>query len=166
MPDIDDLIRNLRQFRTTVVRDIPRQLGQEMLEQTHESFKEERFAGSPGGKWPDRTAFGGESNIRYPKLDYNGFLKKSFKWISRRIGRNDADIFVGTDVPFARAHNEGGMPPHHTAYRSAKRGDVHRGWWKYDGPVKKRQFLGVGSVTKARFDRLLDAFFTKHRRDL
>ena len=56
MPDIDDLIRNLRQFRTTVVRDIPRQLGQEMLEQTHESFKEERFAGSPGGKWPDRTA--------------------------------------------------------------------------------------------------------------
>lgn len=158
MPDIDDLIRNLRQFRTTVVRDIPRQLGQEMLEQTHESFKEERFAGSPGGKWPDRTAFGGESNIRYPKLDYNGFLKKSFKWISRRIGRNDADIFVGTDVPFARAHNEGGMPPHHTAYRSAKRGDVHRGRWKYDGPVKKRQFLGVGSVTKARFDRLLDAF--------
>lgn len=108
MPDIDDLIRNLRQFRATVVRDIPRQLGQEMLEQTHESFKEERFAGSPGGKWPDRTAFGGESNIRYPKLDYNGFLKKSFKWISRRIGRNDADIFVGTDVPFARAHNEGG----------------------------------------------------------
>ena len=59
MPDIDDLIRNLRQFRATVVRDIPRQLGQEMLEQTHESFKEERFAGSPGGKWPDRTAFGG-----------------------------------------------------------------------------------------------------------
>ena len=47
MPDIDDLIRNLRQFRATVVRDIPRQLGQEMLEQTHESFKEERFAGSP-----------------------------------------------------------------------------------------------------------------------
>ena len=31
MPDIDDLIRNLRQFRATVVRDIPRQLGQEML---------------------------------------------------------------------------------------------------------------------------------------
>lgn len=55
MPDIDDLIRNLRQFRATVVRDIPRQLGQEMLEQTHESFKEERFAGSPGGKWPDRS---------------------------------------------------------------------------------------------------------------
>lgn len=79
MPDIDDLIRNLRQFRATVVRDIPRQLGQEMLEQTHESFKEERFAGSPGGKWPDRTAFGGESNIRLPQIGLQRLSEEEFQ---------------------------------------------------------------------------------------
>lgn len=166
MPDIDDLIRNLSQFRATVTRDIPQQLGEEMLDQTHQSFKEGRFAGSLGGKWPDRTAFGGEKNIRYPKLDYKGRLKKSFKWISRHIGRRNIDIFVGTNVPYAKAHNDGGLPPMHTAYRSEKRGDVHRGWWKYDGPVKQRRFLGVGYVTRMRFYRLLDAFFVKHRRDL
>lgn len=163
MPDIDDLIRNLRQLNAEIRREIPQKMGQALLDQTRESFKQERFAGSPGGRWPDREAFGGESNIRYPKLDYNGFLKNSFRRIIRRIGRRDVDVFVGTNVPFAKAHNEGGLPPHHTAIRSAKRGDVRLGRWKYDGSVKKRQFLGVGSVTRARFIRILNDFFKRHR---
>lgn len=163
MPDIDDLIRNLRQFNAEIRRDIPQKMGQALLDQTRESFEQERFAGSPGGRWPDREAFGGESNIRYPKLDYKGHLKRSFKQIIRRIGRRDVDIFVGTNVRYAQAHNEGGLPPDHTAIRSAKRGDVAQGRWKYDGPVKKRQFLGVGSATRARFIRILNDFFKLHR---
>ena len=157
--DISALISKLEALKTETKRVIPSQLGDILLKQTDQSFEEERFAGENGGKWPDRKAFGGERNILYPKLQFKGFLRRSFRKKIVRTSPNQVSIYVGTHKPYAKAHNEGLIPPPHTARRYKRQGDVLQGNWSYSGKPYKRQFLGIGNKTVINIKLHLDRFF-------
>lgn len=156
---IDDLIFKIGALKKTVKAEIPRELATVMLKQTAQSFEQERFAGKNSEKWPDRRSFGGEENILYPKLQFKGTLRNSFRYKIGSTGANRITISVGTNVKYAKAHNEGSTPPPHTGIRSSHRGDVRAGRWKFSGTPYKRQFLGVGYRTIINFRLKLDNFF-------
>lgn len=157
--DINALIAKLETLKKEAVAQIPPMLGDIVLLQTERSFEQERFAGENGGKWPDRRAFGGEENILYPKLQFKGSLRRSFRKKIVKISPLNSQIYVGTNKPYAQAHNEGIMPPAHTGRRYKRRGDVRQGNWSYSGKPYKRQFLGIGNKTIVDFRLSLDKYF-------
>ena len=156
MPDINDLIERLRTVKREInSKDVPTFLGAVVLAQTEESFKTERYKGDDTGKWMPRKAFGGERNINYKKLDYKGKLRRSFRRIITKYNRGYYVAEIGTNVDYAKMHNEGGSNGH-VGRRSARSGAVRKGNWSYSGAVPQRQFLGVGSKTKRTFERVFE----------
>lgn len=126
------------------------------------NFSKERFVQK---NWVDRTRepwAARERKDRGTLMVRTGRLKRSIRKI--RIGRTY--FIIGTDVPYAQAHNDGmtisrtvTVKAHHRTVRrgrSARRVDVATHSRKMERTFKKRQFLGESAVLMRRIERTLE----------
>lgn len=141
------MIANLVAIRTKLRAVIPREAGKIIHSQADMSFETESDQSEYGRyKWKDRKAFGGESNIRYPKLNHTGRLKKSIRTKVVRISASTYSVSVGSNIPYAKVHNEGGYVGAQNVRRRVPK------VWRYAksniSSVPARPFLKVGRKTK------------------
>lgn len=131
-------------------------MGEVVKKQADDSFKQKRFTGNPNEKWKERKAFGGEKNIRYPMLQYTGALRRSIYVTKPRIMGSGSvknySVRVTSRKKYAGVHNEGGIS-FNRAVRTPPA--IKKGRYTYTGKVPHRRFIGVGSLTKIKLNRLI-----------
>lgn len=152
MADLADFGRDMARVKRTVQREIPKTLAEALYAQTMESFDEQAYTGDDKiNPWPARIK---EKYLRYPKLNYTGRLRSSIQTF-----HNPTMAGIGTNVHYAKVHNEGGRsdgsrfirnPPY-----STKR--INRPV----GKIQKRQFMGVGKRTYKAFQFYIGVEFNK-----
>jgi phage gpG-like protein len=120
------------------------------------NFSKERFVkkdwldGASREKWKER-----KRRDRGSLMVKSGRLKRSI----RKLSEGDYFVYVGTDVPYAQIHNEGGEVDKtanvraHNRTRQARteRVKAHRRKMKFTMP--KRQFLGDSDALAKRIER-------------
>ncbi|MEG0899021.1 MAG: phage virion morphogenesis protein [Oscillospiraceae bacterium] len=157
MPSGQDLIVMLSRLKSTIARDAPRELGKAMYDQTRANFRAQAYTNN-GTPQPWKPQQAGGVRYRYPILRYKNVLFNSFKYDVVRYTPQDILISMGTDVPYAKVHNEGGQTDGSVMVR--KQPYVSRGFKKHVMKVPKRQFMGIGMKTAAQFISIL----SKHTR--
>ena len=127
-----------------------------------ERFRNKNWVDRTREKWPNR-----KRKSRGTLLSKSGRLKRSI----RKLAHGNYYVFIGTDVPYAQIHNEGGEIKKtvsvraHSRSRAVTRGNGRaRKPKKPTGKVKahtrkmnltiaKRQFLGNSAVLTRRIER-------------
>ncbi|MBL7868869.1 MAG: phage virion morphogenesis protein [Flavobacterium lindanitolerans] len=126
------------------------------------NFSKERFVQK---NWVDRSRQNWEPRKRKDRgslMVKTGRLKRSIRKI--RVGSNY--FIIGTDVPYAQAHNDGltinrtvTVKPHQRAItrgRNPRRVNIKMHQRKMQRTFKKRQFLGESAVLMRRIERMLE----------
>lgn len=125
------------------------------------NFSKERFVRK---NWVDRTpeAWKKTNKNKGSTLVASGQLKRSIRLISINGNR----IVIGTDIPYAKIHNEGGtitktvqIKSHHRISMKGKRSMVKSHSRKMNTKIDKRQFIGVSAILERRIERILDKTF-------
>ena len=118
-----------------------------------ERFVRKNWVDTSPQAWPKRKAKGrGSLMIR------TGRLKRS---IRKLVVTNDF-ILLGTDVPYAQVHNEGGSIKKTVSVRRHER-KISRGQAKVKAhsrnmnlKIPKRQFIGNSAILRRRIERLIE----------
>jgi phage gpG-like protein len=96
--DISNLENNIR----SAVLRLPALAGNEVVNFALDNFKQQGFLGNSFQRWPQRKVVG-KKNKGKAILIQTGRLKRSI-----RIIRMDANtVVIGSDVPYAKVHNDG-----------------------------------------------------------
>lgn len=123
-------------------------------------FSKERFVKK---NWVDRNRELWDKNKRKKRkgsvLVQTGRLKKSI----RKLAWGSNYILIGTDVPYAQIHNEGGkltatvrVGRHKRKSRAGRMHDVKAHARKMNTTIPKRQFIGQSAVLMRRIERLIE----------
>jgi len=119
------------------------------------NFSKERFVQK---NWVDRSREPWQKRARPAKgslLVRSGRLKRSI----RKLSEGEYFVYVGTDVPYAKIHNEGGTTNKtvtvrgHSRLRKGRTEKVKTHQRKMNLTVPKRQFLGDSAVLGRRIER-------------
>lgn len=121
------------------------------------NFSKERFVRK---NWVDRSREPWKKRAKKDKgslMVRSGRLKRSI----RKLSEGDYFVYVGTDVPYAQVHNEGGTISKTTNVRTHTRSRKGRGEAikvkahrrKMNLTLPKRQFLGDSAVLGRRIER-------------
>lgn len=123
------------------------------------NFSKERFRRK---NWVDRSRVSWEKRKRKGRgslMVATGRLKRSIRKI--HVSRNY--IIIGSSVPYAQIHNEGGkinktasVRSHTRQTRSGKRANVKQHKRKMNITLPPRQFLGESTLLVRRMERLLE----------
>jgi len=171
----DLVMKRFEQKMREATRRLPRRLAAEMLRYTDQRFREQGWDGKP---WRQRKP-GAKNNTGRALLMNRGRLRRSV-----RITRiTDTEIVQGSDVPYARIHNEGfngsqNVKAHNRSLKfKAQYTDLtqktKRGKWKvrtakgvYETKVKnftrrmrmpRRQFMGDSPYLSRNLGRIIEA---------
>ncbi len=168
----------MKRFQSQVaaaLRALPRQLGAEALRYTEQRFREQGWDGKP---WKQRRP-GSKNNTGRAILMKTGRLRRSI----RITGATADQVTIGSDVPYARIHNEGfngqqSVKEHnrnlkYTAQytdltQTTKRGKFRTRTAKstYETKVKnftrrmrmpRRQFMGPSTYLRRGMERIIEA---------
>lgn len=159
MADINNLRIKLATLKAVARTQIDKYLGAAMLSRIGRNFDEDGYTNDGGvRKWESRPF---ERYLNYKKLDYTHRLRKSFKVKFYQTSISGKTIVVGTNVPYAKVHNEGGVPRSKKFIRRPP--SSSKKIWLHISRVKKRQFMGFGRederifrvVIKRSFDRAM-----------
>jgi len=107
-------------------------VGAEVINHTLDNFKNQSFDGQ---KWPRRK----DKKNTKPLLVKSGRLRRGSSW--RVLSSSPTRVTVGTDVPYARIHNDGG-----TIQRAARSETFVRN--RYRRGPKARMFGGMGAFQR------------------
>lgn len=159
MKDFNDKIRRLKR----VYDNFPEGAGIEA-----ENFFKERFNRK---NWVDRTPEPWKANAKPPDwvpiqwrkrrgslMVDSGRLKRSI----RVIKTTKNSVIVGTDVPYAQIHNEGGTInqtlniKQHTRKRKGRTESVTAHTRKRTIKIPKRQFIGESAILLRRIERYVE----------
>lgn len=160
MSDLSTLHQRIIEFRRDLQVTLPKRIAEDMYRETMQNFDQEAYTNDGGSDdWADRPY---ESQLGYKKLQYTGRLKRSIKPMGKRIAGGGV-AQLGTNVPYARVHNEGGITDKSKkAMRTLSNGKKVN---IASGRIWKRQFMGIGSETvdKARseIDRVCSSYFAR-----
>lgn len=149
MPTLQDLERKFAKLKRVARNEIPRHAGAFMRKQTLANFDAQAYLNDGNvQKWPGRKF---EKYLRYPKLIYTGRLRNSFRFSIAHVGKSHIGE-LGTSVPYAKKHNEGG-PGRSVARRRPPKStkSVSIGGQQFF----KRQFMGIGITTIKGFRRII-----------
>ncbi|TNE29190.1 MAG: hypothetical protein EP346_06930 [Bacteroidetes bacterium] len=134
MPMDDKAVqRTLNGLKATLKRT-PRLVGQESVRFFRRSFDRQGFVDSGLKRWPARLK---SEDAGRSILVKSGRLRDSIRVISATSRR----VQVGTDVPYAAAHNEGGVQyvkPHTRVSKNGNRYQVKG----YSYKLRQRRFIG------------------------
>jgi phage gpG-like protein len=158
MPDLNDLHAHILALKADLLTRVPREIAQDMHDDTMRNFENESYNDGWGAQpWKDRPF---EKQLTYKKLDYTGRLKNSIRPKSyKRLDKAWATI--GTNVPYAKAHNEGGLTPTGDGLR---RPPYTTGRLLSIGGsrVAKRQFMGIGTRTIVNAHKRIKEAFKRY----
>lgn len=157
MNDVVILQKKLNMMRSTIANDVSTIVGTDMLKLVDKSFETATAQTNMGEKWQNRHAFGGEKNIKYPILQWSGKLRHSFKFRMTKSGRYNRLLAIGTNLGYAKIHNEG-LSNTHVAFRKSPR-DLYKGKRKYSGAVLPRPFLTFGLKARESTYLTIDRYF-------
>ena len=156
----------------TVVRRLPPKAGVVAVSFSKERFIRKNWVNDRKKKWPER-----KRKTRGSLLVQSGRLKRSI----RKIRSGNGFVLIGTDVPYAEIHNEGGhinktvQVKAHTRRRTVKRqttnirtrktrtlkgrvqiGDstVKAHSRKMNLRIQQRQFMGESAILLRRIERM------------
>lgn len=143
MADLKNIESVLQKKLQTAVGKLPTELVNEAVNWTKDNFSRQGYPDSTFSRWAPRKISAKRNKGRAILVD-TGRLKRSIRKIS--IGPLSASF--GTDVPYARAHNEG---YHGTvnvrSHTRAKIGTIKVSTGKSGQPFKnKKSIVGTGTV--------------------
>ena len=122
------------------------------------NFSKERFVQK---NWLSRTR---EPWKKRSKEDRGSLMVRSgrLKRSIRKIKVTPNSVTIGTDVPYARIHNEGGIlnrtvnVRQHTRTRKGRAETVKMHRRKMNTKMPKRQFIGESAILLRRIERLME----------
>lgn len=158
MPLSLDYIAKLNRLQKLYVK-FPKLAGTEAVNFSKERFRLKNWLDRSREKWEPRKRVGSTKKKRKGSLMMvSGRLKRSIKKI--RQTRNS--VTIGTDVPYARIHNEGGeikktvKVRKHTRVRSGRKTKVKAHVRQMNTSIPQRQFIGDSAILLRRVERLLE----------
>jgi phage gpG-like protein len=158
----------------STIRELPRRLGTEVVRYSNQRFREQGWDGQP---WQGRK---GNKDAGRALLMKRGRLRRSI----RIINVTADSVTIGTDVPYARIHNEGyngtqSVRAHtraleftfkfsdlNTPVKGSGKFKVRKGKGAYDTKVKaftrrmrmpQRKFLGDSPYLRRNLERIIRA---------
>lgn len=151
----------LRQIRTQIQNDAPKEVADKMVDETRDNFLNEQYGNDDNSqKWPGRHgSVNGqfqhvEKYLNYPKLRYKGNLFRSMKPLS-----GPGYSAVSFSSQYAQAHNEGkgiGLGGDTTRWPPYSKKFLILG----SNPAK-RQFAGVGKRTYRNTVKVFERYIRK-----
>lgn len=151
-----------------VLKEAPVILGGEGLNFFLDSFKQQGWMGDHGmEKWPARKKGGKWGKVSRPNralLIDSGRLRRSV----RIIRTGEMEVIYGSDVPYARAHNEGlrlgiiqQVKSFNRKTKLGKTSTVKAHTRRINQRIPKRQFMGSSTYLTKRLQRILTAEFNR-----
>lgn len=146
----------------------PTILAEEGLNFFLDSFKQQGWLGAGGmDKWPARKKVTKWGKVRRPGralLIDSGRLRRSIRIISK----SPLEIIWGTDVPYARVHNEGfragtiqQVKQFTRRTKTGKKALVRAHTRRITQRIPQRQFMGNSPYLAKRLERILSAEFNR-----
>lgn len=157
MLTLNDLVRDIRELKEEIRNSAADRIADIMYEETMDNFEQEGY-GNDGSRemWADRQF---EDQLRYPKLDYTGSMKRSIVAQSSRAA-NRLRASVGSNNPLVALHNEGGPTNGKVGRRRPPKST--RPLRITASRVPARKFLGIGRKTVDSAIRVITRIFDKH----
>ena len=173
---MDEYSKRLKQLEKSLKR-LPPKMGVVAVNFTKERFVRKNWVGTKREPWTKR-----QRKTRGSLMTKTGRLKRSI----RKISVSSEHILIGTDVPYARIHNEGGelnqkvkVKEHsraitreratyniRTRKKRTLKGRVRTGETKVKAhtrqmntTIPQRQFMGESEVLLRRLERLIEKEF-------
>lgn len=149
---ITELLTKIKTVRHNIEESVPRAVAQSMYDETMENFDKEQY-GNDGNnqRWKDRVAVirgkgavNAEPYLRYKKLQYTGFLRRSITTNVHKLYKGAA-AELRAAAPYAAEHNEGrgGLRTGNSFRRPPQSSQPLR----LGMTPQQRQFMGIGSRT-------------------
>jgi phage gpG-like protein len=145
---IIEAMKTLSQELKQLYREAPRYVGNLALQHFNDNFQQQGFVDDTLQPWPPRHDDGGQDRAILVKT---GRLRRSLR-ISRL---STEEVVIGTDVPYAKVHNEGGMINVKAHNRRSKRGNEFA-VRAYIYKATQRKFIGASK----QLDRKIENYFT------
>ncbi len=143
MADLRNIEKILQQKLQRAVQKLPTVLVNEAVNWTKGNFDRQGFPGKTFEPWPKRKP-GTKNDAGRAILVKTGRLKRSI----RKISTGPLSASFGTDVPYAKAHNNGFVGTVNVRqYQRAKLGKIKVSTGKSGKPFRtKKTITGMGSV--------------------
>jgi len=155
----------MRQFKGAALR-LPIIIGNEAVNFTLDNFRLQGFMGNSFQRWlPVKKNSWGKKKRGNTILVSSGRLRRSI----RVVHLNADSVTIGTDVKYARAHNEGmrlGLIQTVEGFSRKNGSNVKGHTRKVDMRIPKRQFMGNSPYLNARLKRHGTALFLREIRGL
>ncbi|MBU2526253.1 MAG: phage virion morphogenesis protein [Bacteroidetes bacterium] len=162
MPLSPDYIVKLNRLQKLYVK-FPELAGIEAVNFSKERFRQKNWLDRTREKWKPRKRTGStKKKAKGSTLVKSGRLKRSI----RKIRQTRNSVTIGTDVPYARIHNEGGeinksvSVRSHTRKRKGRSAKVKSHTRKMNTSIPQRQFVGESAILMRRIERLLQREIT------
>lgn len=137
---------------TNAIRALPNKLAAEAVNFSKQRFVQQNWVDNTTTMWPKRK----KTDAGRAILVKSGRLKRSI----RKLAVYSDCIIIGTDVPYAKIHNDGfrGVEQAKAHSRKSKKGKAYQ-VKSFTRPINmpKRQFIGASAVLTAKLDRLATA---------
>jgi phage gpG-like protein len=138
------LAQELKQLQ----RDAPRYIGELGVNHFNENFQRQGFVDDSLQPWDPRDPDRDEGRA---VLFKSGTLRRSI----RVVRRSSEQVVWGTDVKYAKVHNEGGDIQVKAHLRRGRKGDEHP-IRAYMYRAKQRQFMGQSKQLTRKIEQYLD----------
>lgn len=150
-----------------VYKTLPRKIAVTAVNFSKENFKRQGWLDNGLQKWVLRKKRGARKTDNRAVLVKSGRLRRSI----RATSVTDSQIIIGTDVPYAQIHNEGGTgevtqnvgahtrKEHSRSGRKVQAATVRAYTRKRKLNVPKRQFMGPSQALNKRVERLIKKEF-------
>jgi phage gpG-like protein len=149
---------------TKALDRLPQKIAEEAKNFSKERFVKQNWIDGSGGqeRWAKRAkARGGKQRSAGAVLVDSSRLKKSIRIVSV----TPAEVVIGSDVPYAKIHNEGAVNLTESVKahnRESRKGKVHQvKAFTRKMNMPKRQFLGPSRALDIRLERMITREFTQ-----
>lgn len=153
-----------RQFRSVMSR-LPIIVGNEAVNFTLQNFRRQGFLGATFEPWAKRKQGWRNTNRNGAILISTGRLRRSVRILST----NQNQVVIGTDVPYAQAHNEGskiGVIQSVKGFARKSGVEVKAHTRRVNQNIPRRRFIGNSPYLNAQLKRVATAAFMKEIKEL
>jgi phage gpG-like protein len=162
----EDQIRALQKRFKSVLGRMPRILGNEVVNFTLDNFQRQGFLGNSFEPWAKRKEGWGKDNRKgRAVLTNTGRLRRSV----RIVQATQDMVVIGTDVPYAKAHNEGlriGLIQTVKSFTRKSGVEVKAHTRRVNQNIPRRKFMGKSPYLEARLKRVTTAELMKELKRL
>jgi phage gpG-like protein len=153
-----------KQFKNAMLR-LPIVVGNEAVNFSLQNFRLQGFMGATFQPWAKRKKAWGKKQRNGAILISTGRLRRSI----RVIRANYDQVVIGTNVPYAKAHNEGsqlGIIQTVKGFSRKNGQSVKEHTRRINQKIPRRQFIGNSPYLNARIKRSASFLFMKEIKEL